>query len=190
MKMLKLLDPKKIIIFLIFLHPTILYYMGQPLIYKGGYIKLWHGVVSSSENSQHITDWYTFSHIIHGILFFWCLNKVLKSTPLFTKYAIALSTEVFWEFVENSHFIIDRYRTATIALDYHGDSIINSFSDIVAMSIGFYLASKVSWKIVLGLVIAVELFVAYMIRDNLTLNIIMLTFPIDSIKAWQQGSGI
>ena len=180
----------KIIIFLLILHPIVLHFMGQPLIFKGDYVKLWHGVVNSSENSQHITDWYTFSHIIHGILFFWFLNLVFKKSVITTKYTLALGIEIFWEFLENSHFIIDRYRAATIALDYYGDSIINSFSDIVAMSLGFLIASRYSWKIVLAIVIVFEFFVGYTIRDNLTLNIIMLTFPIDSIKTWQQGAGI
>ncbi len=133
------------IAFLLILHPLILHFMGQPLIFKDGYVKLWHGVVNSSENSQHITDWYTFSHIIHGILFFWFLNFVFKKAVLQTKYVLALCIEIFWEILENSHYIIDRYREATIALDYYGDSIVNSFSDLMAMSLGFLLASRFSW---------------------------------------------
>jgi hypothetical protein len=172
---------------LLILHPLILHFMGQPLIFKGGYIKPWHGVVISSENSQHITDWYTFSHIIHGMLFFWLLNYLFKSLSLVNRYSLALCLETFWEILENSHFIIDRYRSATIALDYYGDSIINSFSDLIAMSLGFFIANRYSWKFVLGILIFFELFVVYAIRDNLTLNIIMLTYPIEAIKAWQQG---
>ena len=163
------------------------YSFGRTIICKCGYIKIWQSEIWSSENSQHISDWYTFSHIIHGFAFFY-ISKLFKRLSLFQTFIIALIIETGWEIIENSSFIINRYRESTLSLDYYGDSILNSSFDILAMVLGFYIAKKIPAKYIIVLIIIMELGVGYWIRDNLTLNIIMLIFPLDSIKNWQLAS--
>ncbi len=168
-------------------HTIIVSMMGQPLIYTGGYVKLWHGIVQSSENSQHIADWYTFSHIIHGFLFFWILYGLRKYLSVTQRLMLAIGIEMGWEVLENTNFIIDRYREATISLQYYGDSVINSVSDVLAMVLGYLAAARMRWWVVLALLIVMEVVVGYLIRDNLLLNIIMLVYPSDTIKVWQSS---
>ena len=149
-----------------------LYMMGQVPVCKCGYIKLWHGVTYSSGNSQHLSDWYSFSHIIHGFIFYWILWKVGGKWSVGLRLLLALFVETGWELFENTDFIINRYREVTISLDYYGDSIINSVFDVLFMIFGFYLARKLPVWATISLIILMELFVGYWIRDNLTLNII------------------
>ena len=162
--------------------------MGRVATCRCGYVKLWHGVVNSAENSQHITDWYTFSHVIHGIGFYGLLWLVARRASVGTRFLAAVLLEASWEVFENTPFVIDRYRTATIALDYYGDSIVNSVSDIAAMMSGFFIARRLPVWASVVLVVTLEIFVVLMIRDNLTLNIVMLLYPLDAIRRWQTGT--
>ena len=165
----------------------ILYTMGQPLICKCGYVKLWHGAVISSENSQHLSDWYTPSHIIHGILFFGLFTLLFRKASLTVRLALSLALECAWEILENTDMVINRYREATISLDYFGDSVINSSADILAMVAGFFLAARLPVWASVGLIVLFEAVTTYLIRDGLALNILMLVWPLEAVKAWQGG---
>ena len=171
---------------------VVLLLMGRPAICTCGTIKLWHGEVVSAENSQHVSDWYTFSHVTHGFLFYWlawALSRgVTRLRPVRIRLMLAVIVECGWEILENTDFIIERYREATIALDYFGDSVLNSTFDVVFMSLGFLIASRLPAMATLTIAVAFEVFMAVMIRDNLALNILMLVWPIEAVKTWQ-GAG-
>jgi len=159
--------------------------LGQPLICACGTIKFWHGVVTSSENSQHLTDWYTFSHIIHGVLFYVVLTLLFPKSPLGLRFVIAVGIEVAWEIVENTPQVINRYRRSALAQGYNGDSIVNSLTDTLAMVVGFVLARILPIPATIAVVLVLELGTLYAIRDNLTLNVVQLIRPSAALSEWQ-----
>ena len=176
----------------------VLLFMGRVPICRCGYVSLWHGQVNSSGNSQHLTDWYTFSHVIHGFGFYgllWLVGRRLGAPkpsgegglPIGVRLALAVLLEGSWEILENTDMVINRYREATIALDYYGDSVLNSLSDIGAMVLGFVLAARLPIWVIVVATIAMELVVGYLSRDNLLLNILMLLDPLEAVRAWQMA---
>ena len=178
-------------VFIVAVTVIILRIMGRPLICTCGTIKLWHGEVISSENSQHISDWYSVTHAVHGILFYFLLWLISRTFPWLrgvqVRLILAVAIESVWEVFENTDFIINRYREATIALDYFGDSVINSTADILFMSLGFLIASRLPVIISASIAVTMEVLMLIMIRDNLALNILMLIWPVEEIKNWQIG---
>lgn len=196
-----------IVAFAIIVIGTVLieYAMGRILFCKCGYVSFWYGDTNGPGNSQHITDWYSFSHLIHGFLFYGFLHLVSKwigkrkmrrgeavlpgghALSMSTRLVWAVGIEAGWELLENSSFIIDRYRAVTLANDYIGDSILNSVVDIFTAGLGFLMARRLPVTLSIVLIITLEVFAAYFVRDNLTLNVIMLLFPLEAVKNWQMG---
>lgn len=162
--------------------------MGQPLICTCGTVKLWAGDIYSADNSQHIADWYTWTHIIHGFLFYLGLWLIAgRWLPRSYLLLIAILGEVGWEILENSPMIIARYRTTTISDSYTGDSVINSVADVLAMIAGLWLAVRLPVWASVAIALAIEVGLALVIRDNLTLNVLMLIWPIEALRNWQAG---
>ena len=168
-----------------------LFAMDRPPICTCGEVKLWHGVVQSDGNSQHVTDWYSPSHFTHGLIMYflawllWRKWKLLGGKPARWALPIAVLVEAAWEVSENTPMVIDRYRAVTVSWGYSGDSIVNSTADIGWMVIGFLVASRLPARASMALAIALELLTLWTIRDNLTLNVIMLFWPIEAIRQWQ-----
>jgi hypothetical protein len=162
-----------------------LLWMGRVPICKCGYVKLLHLETMSSENSQHISDWYTPSHVLHGIIFYFILWLFARRIDIGWRLAIATLVEAAWEILENTDAVINRYREVTIALDYFGDSVLNSVFDILAMWFGFWLARRVPIWASIAIIFIAEFVVMAAIRDGLALNILMLLYPLDIVRDWQ-----
>ncbi len=166
---------------------AILLAMGRPPICTCGTVALWEPSASSARTSQMLADWYSPSHLVHGFLFYAGLWLAARRSPVEYRFLVALLVEVGWEVIENTPMIIDRYREATTAIGYTGDSVINSLSDIAMMAVAFFAARRLPLWASVAIVLVLELVPLFVIRDNLTLNVWMLLAPNDAIRAWQSG---
>jgi hypothetical protein len=166
------------------LQAAILAWMGQPATSPAGGAIVWG---DGGETSRHLADWYTPSHVIHGFIFYGVLWLFARHWSIDQRGLVALAIEAVWEVIENTPWVIDRYRDVTVSRDYIGDTVINSVFDTWAMLVGFYLASKLPVWLTVALAIALELGALVAVRDNLTLNVLMLFWPIESIRVWQAG---
>jgi hypothetical protein len=178
---------------LVLLQVAVLHGLGQPLVAASGHILLWVGSPLSPDTSQQLTDWYSFSHFIHGFIFFGLLNWLAPQLPLAQRLLLAMGIEIAWEFVENSPAVIQHYRKQALAVGYNGDSVLNSVCDTFTMAAGFFFASAMRARTVIVLALGLEIFTAYAIRDNLTLNVFNLIAPSDwapvrAIHDWQAGA--
>ena len=167
---------------------VVLHLMGRVWICSCGTVRIWVGDIWSSELSQQLFDWYTPSHVVHGILFYGLLRLVLPRMPVLARLMIAVGIEVSWEIAENSPWVIEAYRRQALAAGYTGDSILNSLSDTVAMMTGFMLARLLPWQATVALVLALEIGVGALVRDNLTLNILNFIHRFPAVEAWQMGA--
>ena len=183
-------DPLPLIAGIVVIVAMALVLWGQGRIWwcKSGDLALYiHQAWNSSHTSQHLLDPYTFTHILHGFMFFWITGLILSRVNIGWRFFIAILAETTWEVFENSSFIIEKYRENTASLDYFGDSIMNSVGDVLACAVGFWIAYKLGWWRSLIFLVFVEISLLLWIRDSLLLNIVMLVYPLDGIKHWQMG---
>jgi hypothetical protein len=164
-----------------------LFYQGRIWWCKQGDYALWSGAVFSAHNSQHLFDPYTFTHILHGVLFYWLTTLIFPQISIAWRLAISVAVEGAWEVLENTNAVIQRYREATISLDYYGDSVANSLGDVLACVIGFIIAQKLKLWLSLAFFILTEIVLIFWIHDSLLLNIVMLVYPLDAVKNWQNS---
>lgn len=175
-----------VVIGLMLLQALVLHLLGRVWICECGTVRLWVGDIHSPELSQQIFDWYTPSHVIHGMIFYGVLHLLLPRTSVLTRLAIAVGIEIAWEIAENSPFVIEAYRKQALAAGYVGDSILNSLMDTVSMMTGFALARLLPWKATLALAVAAEIVVGALVHDNLTLNVLNFIHRFPAIEAWQK----
>ncbi|PPD41920.1 MAG: hypothetical protein CTY15_12820 [Methylocystis sp.] len=166
---------------------AVLLFFGQPVICTCGYVKLWEGEVLSSGTSQHLADWYSFTHVVHGLLFYVLTWLAFPRLPALQRLLIAIGVEAGWEIFENTPAVVQAYRKQALAQGYVGDSVLNSISDVFMMATGFLLAWRLPVRIVVALGLALEIGLAFAIRDNLTLNLLNFAFPIEAVHRWQAG---
>jgi hypothetical protein len=166
---------------------AILLAMGRPPVYQHGAARLWSGDVQSDQNSQQLADPYTLTHITHGVLLYWLVGLAGRALPAGTRAAVAIALECAWEVFENTDLVIQRYRATTVSLGYYGDSVLNMVGDVLAAAVGCLLAARLPVWLVISVVLLLEGALALWIRDNLTLNVLMLLRPIDAIRRWQAG---
>jgi hypothetical protein len=188
MKHLALRNALAIVALIVALQALLLWLMGRVPICTCGYVKLWEGDVLSSGNSQHISDWYTFSHFVHGFGLYGLLWLVRPRWTVAARFVVAVFIESSWEVLENTDFVIGTYRAQTISLNYYGDSIVNSVSDTMSAILGFGLAAWLPVSLTVACALVLEAVPGYLIHDNLTLNILMLLHPIPWVKAWQASA--
>jgi hypothetical protein len=181
----QLLLPLAALVVVLALTAAIEWRMGRSPLGPDGRFGWWDGDIWSRENSQRVADAYSFSHVVHGILFFAALWLFARRIPVRYRFILALLVEAGWEVLENSPLVIDRYRAATISVGYLGDSILNSCCDVVMMAVGFLFAHRMRVRASVAAVLVMEIGCLLWVRDNLTLNLIMLIHPIDTIRAWQ-----
>jgi hypothetical protein len=160
--------------------------MGRPLAYEHGAVRLWSGDVQSDQNSQQLADPYTLTHVTHGVLLFWLVG-LARGIRTGTRVILALALETAWEVLENTDMVIQRYRAATVSLGYYGDSVLNTLGDVLAAAVGCLLAASLPVWLLLAGIALLEGVLALWIRDNLTLNVLMLLRPIEAIRRWQLG---
>lgn len=165
----------------------LLWSFGRVWWCQAGDYSPWSSDIWTQHNSQHLFDPYTFTHILHGVLEFWLISLIFPRMLLAWRLFLAIFVESGWEIVENTDAVINHYREATLALNYYGDSIINSLGDILACGLGFWLAYKMKFLFSFVFFVLVEIILIILIRDSLLLNIIMLIYPIEGIKQWQMG---
>lgn len=168
---------------LAFVFLVLQYLEGRPLWCKSGF-GLWTGAWDHC-TSQQLIDPYTFSHLLHGVIFCWALRPLAHRLTLSRRMLAAMALEFGWELLENSAWVIERYRQQTASLDYFGDSVLNSSADIVAAVAGFAFASRLTWRASVVVFLLFELGLLITVRDNLTLNVLMLIHPLETVKQWQ-----
>lgn len=176
-----------VVLCIMLVQALVLHGMGRIWLCSCGTVRFWVGDIRSVEMSQQVTDWYTFSHIVHGILFYGLLRLLLPRLPVLARLAVAVGIEAAWEIAENTPWVIEAYRQQALARGYVGDSILNSLSDTLSMMTGFALASILPWRATVALAIAMEVGVGYLVHDNLTLNVLNFIHRFPAIEAWQSA---
>ena len=169
---------------------TALHFLGRIWWCSCGEPVLFSWDVNSKHNSQHIMDQYSFSHVLHGLIFFWLLFLFRSQISARARFFAAMVVEAGWEIMENTPLVVDRYRAVTVSLGYTGDSIANSLSDVAFCMLGFIFASQYRFRTSFLLFLVTETLLLYFIRDSLVINVIMLIWPVEAIRNWQTAVGV